>query len=76
MRVKTLLNKCLKYKHFVISKVVFDESDNLIVKMIPRKNSKIVCSKCNTLAPGYDKIGVRLFEFIPIWGFHIFLNTI
>ena len=40
---------------------------------MPRKNSKARCSKCGALSPGYDRLPVRRFEFIPFWGFNLFL---
>lgn len=75
MRIETLLNNCLKFKYFVIRKVEFGENKkSLIVKISPRKNSSAICSKCDSKAPGYDKRELRLFEFIPIWGFHVFFE--
>ncbi len=75
MHIETLLNKCLKFKCFVIRKVKFGKgSKSLVVKIVPRKNSSAICSKCNNKAPGYDRIGKRLFEFIPVWGFHVFFE--
>ena len=41
--------------------------------MRPRKNSKALCSGCGKPAPGYDTQSTRRFEFIPIWGFAVFL---
>ncbi len=39
----------------------------------PRKGSAAVCSRCHQPAPGYDQLAERRFEFIPFWGFLIFL---
>lgn len=75
MRIETLLNNCLKFKYFVIRKVEFGKDPkSLVVKIDPRKNSDAICSKCDRKAPGYDKIEKRLFEFIPVWGFHVFFE--
>ena len=41
--------------------------------MRPRKGSKAVCSQCHEPGPGYDKLPERRFEFIPFWGFLVFL---
>ena len=38
-----------------------------------RKGSAAVCSRCHLPAPGYDQLAERRFEFIPLWGFLIFL---
>jgi len=35
--------------------------------------SKAVCSGCHQSAPGYDRLAERRFEFIPFWGFLVFL---
>jgi transposase len=38
-----------------------------------RKGSAAICSRCRRLAPGYDKLDEHRFEFIPLWGFFVFL---
>ena len=32
-----------------------------------------ICSRCHQPAPGYDQLSERRFEFIPFWGFLVFL---
>lgn len=72
MRLKTILNKCCDFKGFVFEKSRFDgKTERIIVSISARKNSKPICSHCEKTAPGYDRLPVRLFEFIPFWGFHI-----
>jgi transposase len=39
----------------------------------PRKGSRAVCSRCHQPGPGYDQLAERRFEFIPFWGFLVFL---
>ena len=39
----------------------------------PRKGSAAVCSRCHLPALGYDQLAERRFEFIPLWGFFVFL---
>lgn len=39
----------------------------------PRRGSAAVCSRCHQPAPGYDQLAERRFEFIPLWGFFVFL---
>ena len=41
--------------------------------MRPRKGSAALCSRCHQPAPGYDLLPQRRFEFIPFWGFLVFL---
>ena len=75
MLIKTILNKCHKFKYFVYGKAYFTEDEGrqvLKVEIVPRKNSKGICSNCHQLAPGYDKLEEREFEFIPVWGFQVF----
>ncbi len=43
------------------------------VAVRPRKGSTTVCSRCHLPAPGYDQLAERRFEFIPLWGFLVFL---
>jgi len=75
MRLKTILNKCCYFKGFAFGKARFDErAQSIIVPINARKNSKPTCSRCGKTAPGYDKLPVRIFEFIPFWGFHIFFE--
>jgi transposase len=39
----------------------------------PRVGSKAICSGCRRPAAGYDHLAERPFEFIPVWGFLVFL---
>ena len=73
MRLTTILNKCCKFKSFVFVKAHFNgKSDSIIVTIEPRKNSKPLCGRCEKVASGYDTSPtLRLFEFIPFWGFHV-----
>jgi len=75
MLIKTILNKCHKFKSFVYGKAYFSENERrqvLKIDILPRKNSKGICSNCHQPAPGYDRLEKREFEFIPLWGFSIF----
>jgi len=76
MRLKTILNKCCKFKSFVFENTKFNENETaIIVTVQPRKNSKAICSKCGQPAPGYDTLpDARLFEFIPFWGFQVYFE--
>ncbi|RMD97228.1 MAG: ISL3 family transposase, partial [Bacteroidetes bacterium] len=76
MQLKTILNRCHKFKSFVYRDVRFVESDTgpaeIEVDIVPRKNAKPICSGCQRPGTVYDHQGVRRFEFIPIWGFAVF----
>jgi len=75
MELITILNQCYRHKSFIYDKAYFSltAKNEIEVKVIPRKNSKARCSRCDQIAPGYDHLPERRFEFIPFWGFSIFL---
>ena len=75
MHIKTILNKCHKFKRFVYGRASFVEHEGkqaIYVEILPRKNSTGICSGCQRQAPGYDRLEERKFEFIPVWGFLVF----
>jgi len=78
MLLKTLLNRCHKFKSFVYRQACFQEVEGveaIVVSVEPRQNSRPVCSKCNRNAPTYDhRPGKRKFRFIPLWGWPVFLE--
>jgi hypothetical protein len=78
MLIKTLLNHCHKFKHFVYQRAYlengFQGQARMIVEIEARVNSKKVCSKCLTAAPGYDTLAPRDFQFIQIWGIPVFFR--
>ena len=39
----------------------------------PRAGSPAICSGCHRQAPGYGHLPDRQFEFIPVWGYLVFL---
>jgi transposase len=45
----------------------------LEVVVVPRQNSKAICSQCAKPAALYDCLTKRRFEFIPLWGYRVFL---
>ena len=64
-------------KRFVYGKVRFAEDEQgliVIAELRSRANSKPVCSGCHEHRPGYDRIGTRLFEFVPLWGMPVFFE--
>ena len=76
MLIKTLLNKCHKFKSFVYGKIQMQRyhgKEVIEAHVLPRSNSKPVCSKCEKPGPTYDTSPEkRRFEFIPIWGFPVY----
>jgi transposase len=76
MLIKTILNKCHNFKSFVYQNVVLSRyhgHEVLEQTVIPRKNAHTICSCCKKKAPGYDSLGERRIEFIPLWGYRVFL---
>jgi hypothetical protein len=75
MQVKTVLNRVQKFKSFVYDKVAFAGDDDhpvIEVTVVPRANSRPVCSGCRRRRPGYDRLTERRFEFVPLWGIAVF----
>jgi len=74
MRLITVLNQCTQFKRFVFEESRLDEHGRIMVSLRSRKNSKGECSGCGQWSPTYDTAtDARRFEFIPLWGFPVFL---
>lgn len=76
MQLKTILNQCHKFKSFVYDQVRFKSCHGeqyIEVDVVARRNSKAICSGCDRSAPLYDRLNKRHFEFIPLWGYRVFL---
>ena len=75
MRLITILNRCTKFKRFVLEVSYVDAGDRIMVSVRPRRNSMAECSSCGQLSPTYDTAcQPRLFEFVPLWGFPVYLT--
>lgn len=80
MLLKTILNQLEKYSSFVFTNVFFTksyhhyefESDTVIVEIEPRKNGITICSGCGKPGKIYDKLDLRLFQYVPIWIFAVY----
>jgi transposase len=70
----TILNRCHHFPGFVYQQARFS-SDYKSIEIIvrPRRGAKAVCSRCHKPGSGYDRLPERTFEFIPFWGFLVFL---
>lgn len=75
MQVKTILNRCHRFKSFVYGTIYFgDEGQAIHVAVKPRKGSRPVCSGCDRPGATYDTARApRGFAFIPLWGFAVWL---
>ena len=76
MQVKTILNRVQKFKSFVYTGVRWaggGDTPELEVEVAERANGRARCSGCGCRRPGYDRLAVRRFEFVPLWGVQVFL---
>ena len=74
MLLTRLLNACHHFPGFVYGTARLCMHSNTIeIDVRPRKGSRACCSGCHQPASGYDQLPQRRFEFIPIWGFAVFL---
>ena len=74
LQLITILNRCHRFPGFVYQQARFSSDHKSIeIAVRPRKGSKAICSRCHQPAPGYDQLAERRFEFIPFWGFLVFL---
>jgi transposase len=75
MRVQTILNRVQKFQSFVYGGARFIEDFRgpaLEIDLRARANSRPICSGCGVKRPGYDRLRVRRYEFIPFWGLLVF----
>jgi transposase len=74
LQLITILNRCHRFPGFVYRQARFSADGKRIeIAVSPRMRSKAICSGCHQPAPGYDRLAERRFEFIPFWGFLVFL---
>ena len=74
MELITIQNRCHRFRGFVYQRAHFSpDKKSIEVALRPRRGSAAVCSRCHLPAPGYDQLAERRFEFIPLWGFLVFL---
>jgi transposase len=74
LQLITILNRCHRFPGFVYQQARFSPDHKSIeIAVRSRKGSGAVCSRCHQPAPGYDQLSERRFEFIPFWGFLVFL---
>jgi transposase len=74
LQLITILNRCHRFPGFVYQQASFSSDHKSIeIAVRPRKGSVPVCSGCHQPASGYDHLAERRFEFIPFWGFLVFM---
>ena len=75
MQLKTILNRVQKFKSFVYGTICWVEDakePTIEAALCPRANSRPICSGCGRKRPGYDRLPIRRFEFITMWGIKVF----
>lgn len=76
MQLQTILNRVEKYKSFVYGRVRLVEQRTgppaLEVELRARASGRAICSGCGRKGPGYDRLPVRRFEFVPLWGMAVY----
>lgn len=76
MRVRTILNRLVDFKGFVLVKERFVEREEgleLEILLRPRANSSALCSRCGAPAGLYDRLEERRFRFPALWRIPVFL---
>lgn len=74
MLLTRLLNDCHHFPGFVYAGArLCDGAKTIEIDVRPRLGSKPRCSGCGQPATTYDHRSYRRFEFIPIWGYAVFL---
>lgn len=76
MQLKTILNRVQKFKSFVYAKARWSgtaDAPELTIEVAERANGRALCSGCGCPRPGYDRLPMRRFEFVPLWGIKVFL---
>jgi transposase len=73
MEIRTILNQCHPIRPFVYVGARFF-AGQIHVDVRARRCSRGVCGECGRRGPTYDTAREpRLFEFVPLWGFAVFL---
>jgi len=73
MELRSILNKCHPIRPFVYGATRFVD-DEIEVEVRPRQGSQGHCGECGRRGPTYDTAREpRRFEFVPLWGFAVFL---
>jgi transposase len=76
MLLTTILNQCYRFKGFVYGQAHLVQhlgQQAIEVPVRPRRGTRAQCGGCGVHRAGYDRLPERRFEFIPLWGFPVFL---
>jgi transposase len=70
MQLQTILNRVERNKSFVYGTPRWSGNvlrPTLEVPIRPRANGRPVCSGCGKRRPGYDRLPLRRFDYVPLW---------
>jgi transposase len=76
MHIESILRRLQPQPGFVYAKAQWVGSGSrpaIEIHVRPRKGARPICSGCFKKRPGYDQLGTRHFEFVPLWGLCIWL---
>lgn len=77
MLLRTILNRVERYKGFVYGDVELvscgERLERIEVHIRPRRGSRGACSECGRRCAGYDQLGERRFDYVPLWGIPVVL---
>jgi len=72
LQVKSIVNKTMKFKCFVVKKVSGSE-ESILIEINPRKKSLPVCSVCGEKRSHYDTLSPRRWRHVNLWGIETFI---
>jgi transposase len=76
MHLKTILNRVVNYKPFVVEQIQMVEKEStpsIEITMRARRNGLPTCSGCGKRCNGYDTLPSRRFDFVPLWNMAVFI---
>jgi transposase len=75
MQLKTILNRLQRYPGFVVGRTALVGRGALVtveVVLAADGRCRPKCSVCRLPGPGYDTLGPRRFQFVPLWGLAVY----
>ena len=78
MLLQTILNRVEKHPSFVYHKARFAAVNEagadaaIEVEIRERANGRPICSGCGKPGPGYDRLPMRRYQFVPLWAISVF----
>jgi transposase len=77
VRIQTLLNQVHPLKSFVYATCHLESRKAglvLVAAIKPRRNGRVHCSGCGKACKVYDHLGIRDFDFVPLWNIPVELK--